>query len=91
MLSYPVTHIQRTQRFLPWYQRQEMKILLNNNLFPRVQIEPTTVTLQSHAFTPAPQRPRSTSFYLAAIISCQADTSITRWKIFSKKYDPNGV
>ena len=39
---------QLTAGFWPCFQSKEMKILINNNLFPQVEIEPATVALQSH-------------------------------------------
>ena len=50
-----------TQR-RPWCQSKEIKILINNHLFSRVRIEPTTVTLQSHLCALAPRRPQKSSF-----------------------------
>ena len=44
-------------RGLPWCQSKEMKILRNNNQFPRVEIEPATVAFQSHPYAPEPRRP----------------------------------
>ena len=39
-----------------WYQSEEMNILINNNSFPRMGIEPTTVALHSHTCGPAQRR-----------------------------------
>ena len=36
---------------------KKMKILINNNLFPRMGFKPTTIALQSHPLAPAPRRP----------------------------------
>ena len=40
---------------LPCYQSEEMKILINNDTYPRVGIETKTVALQSHAYALDPQ------------------------------------
>ena len=37
-----------TPGFLPCCQSEEMKILINNDSYPRVGIEPTTVALYTH-------------------------------------------
>ena len=48
---------------LPNYQREEMKILINNNSLPRVVIEPTTVSFTItrlwHCATTAPTTPQA--------------------------------
>ena len=43
------------QNSLPWCQNKEMKVLINNNSFPRVGLEATTVTLQSHPCATEPR------------------------------------
>ena len=40
---------------LPWCQSEEMKILINNNLFARVGIEHTAAALQLHPCAPGPR------------------------------------
>ena len=50
----------RTQ-LLSWYQSEKNIILINNNSFPQVEFEPTTVGLQSHPCAPA-RRPQSTTY-----------------------------
>ena len=67
---------------LLWCQSEEMKILRNNNLFPRVEIEPTTVALQTPC-APAPRRPRTVYLlYLMVIYICLFMSLLTDTNIF---------
>ena len=57
-------HCVTKRQAFAWVPGREMKILRNNNSFPRVWIEPTTVALQSQPCAPAP---RLLLFYFCAL------------------------
>ena len=53
--DFPCWVAEANVALLTWYQSEEIKVLMINNPL-RVEMEPTIVTIQSHACAPAPRR-----------------------------------